>query len=262
MAELRNPAKERMLNGGLAIGAAARIARTAEIVPAFKTAGMDWLFLDLEHGPMSIDTASQIAVTCLQSGMTAIARVPNGEFGMATRLLDNGALGLVMPHINTAAEAKALVTHLRFPPEGDRSVFGGMPQFSFESRPVRETSEILNRETLIIAMIETAEAVENAPEIAEVPGIDVLFIGTNDLCADLKIPGEFAHPSVAAAYDRTIAACRANRKWAGMGGLYQDDLMAQFIKSGVQFILAGSDFSFMLPAATRKVSSLRSNTPA
>ncbi len=254
---LRNPARSRMVAGELALGLAIRLARTAEIVPACKTAGMDWLFLDLEHGPSSIDTASQIAVTALQAGLTPIARVPKGEFSMATRLLDNGALGLVMPHIDTAEQATLLVSKLRFPPSGDRSVFGGMPQFGFAPRPVRETSEILNRDTLIIAMVETAKSVENAPAIAAVPGIDVLFIGTNDLCAELGIPGEFGHPSVAAAYQRVIDACRANNKWSGMGGLYDETLMNKFIEAGIQFVLTGSDLSFMLSSAKQKALRLR-----
>lgn len=254
---LRNPARIRMAAGELALGMAVRLARTAEIVPACQTAGLDWLFLDLEHGPSSIDTASQIAVTALQAGLTPIARVPKGEFSMATRLLDNGALGLVMPHIDTAEEATLLVSKLRFPPSGDRSVFGGMPQFGFAPRPVRETSEILNRETLIIAMVETEKAIENAPAIAAVPGIDVLFVGTNDLCAELGIPGEFGHPSVASAYQRVIDACRANGKWSGMGGLYDDALMNKFIAAGIQFVLAGSDLSFMLLGAKQKATQLR-----
>ena len=254
---LRNPARTRMAAGELALGVAIRLARTAEIVPACQTAGMDWLFLDLEHGPSSIDTASQIAVTALQAGLTPIARVPKGEFSMATRLLDNGALGLVMPHIDTAEEATLLVSKLRFPPSGERSVFGGMPQFGFSPRSVRETSEIMNRETLIIAMVETAEAIENAPAIAAVPGIDVLFIGTNDLCTELGIPGEFGHPSVAAAYLRVIDACRANGKWSGMGGLYDGALMNKFVNAGIQFVLTGSDLSFMLSGAKQKASQLR-----
>ena len=259
MDPFRNPSRERLLAGDLALGVAIRMARTAEIVPAVKSAGADWIFLDLEHGPLSIDTASQIAITALQAGLTPIARVR--EYGMATRILDNGALGLVMPHIDTADEARELVEKLRFPPGGTRSVFGGMPQFGFTPKPMKETSDILNRETLVIAMLETAEAIENAPAVAAVPGIDVLFIGTNDLCAELGIPGEFGHPSVAAAYQRTIDACRANEKWSGMGGLYDDALMAKFIGAGIQFVLAGADLSFMLSAARQKVSSLQARSP-
>ncbi len=258
MDAFRNPARERMAAGELAVGVAVRIARTAEIVPAFQTAGIDWLFLDLEHGPSSIDTASQIAITALQAGLTPIARVPKGEYGMATRLLDNGVLGLVVPHVNNADEARMLVSKLRFPPEGSRSVYGGMPQFGFEPRPTRETSEILNRETLIVAMIETTEAVRNASAIAAVPGIDVLFIGTNDLCGEMGIPGEFGHPDVASAYQKVIKACRASNKWSGMGGLYDEVLMEKFIKAGIQFVLAGSDLSFMLASSKRMASKLRS----
>ena len=95
--------------------------------------------------------------------------------------------------------------------------------------------EVLNRETLVIVMIETAEAVANATEIAAVPGIDVLFIGTNDLCADQGIPGEYGHASVDDAYRKTIEACRKYKKWPGMGGLYDDKLMAKFIGAGIQF---------------------------
>lgn len=261
MDAFRNPSRERMVGGDLALGVAIRLARTAEVVPALKTAGADWIFLDLEHGPLSIDTASQIAVTALQAGLTPIARVPKGEYGMATRILDNGALGLVMPHVDTADEARELVDKLRFPPGGTRSVFGGMPQFGFAPKPVKETSDILNRETLVIAMLETAEAIENAPAIAAVPGVDVLFIGTNDLCAELGIPSEFGHPAVAAAYQRTIDACRTNGKWSGMGGLYDDALMAKFIGAGIQFVLAGADLSFMLSAARQKVSLLQARSP-
>ena len=257
MSELVNPSRARMASGKLAMGASVRIGRTVEIVPAFRTAGLDWVFLDLEHGPISIDVASQIAVTALQAGLTPIARIPKGEYGMATRLLDNGAMGLVVPHIDTAEEAREMVQRLRFPPGGKRSVFGGMPQFGFAPRPVKETSEILNRETLVIAMVETPESVENAFEIAAVDGIDVLFIGTNDLCAEMNIPGQFGRPEVAAAYDRVIAACRKHGKYSGMGGLYDPALMKKFTGAGIQFVLMGSDHSFMLQAARQKVLELQ-----
>ena len=124
------------------------MARTIDIVPAMKTAGFDWLVIDLEHGALSIDTASQISIAALHAKITPIARVPSGNSNMATRLLDNGALGLVMPHVDTTDEAKNVVQRLRFPPQGQRSVFGGMPHFDFDSTPVGTASEILNRETL------------------------------------------------------------------------------------------------------------------
>ena len=252
-----NRTKDRMLTGGLALGGAARLARTSEIVPAFKTAGLDWLFLDLEHGPHSIDTASQLAMMALEAGLTPIARVPAGEFGMATRLLDNGALGLIMPHVDSPDQARSMVERLRFPPLGTRSVFGGMPHFGFEARGIAETSSVLNRETLIVAMLETPTAISNAADIAAIPGIDVLFIGANDLCAEMGIPGEFNHPDFASAVQQTIEACRRSEKWAGVGGMYDRTLLGKFIAAGLQFILVGSDLSFLISAARQAVSGLR-----
>jgi 4-hydroxy-2-oxoheptanedioate aldolase len=252
-----NVTREKLVAGDIALGVGVRIARTIDIVLAMKTAGFDWLFIDLEHGALSIDTASQIATAALKADITPIARVPSGDFNMATRLLDNGALGLVMPHVDTAEEAESVARHLRFPPQGTRSVFGGMPHFGFAATPVATASETINRQTLLAVMLETPAAIENADAIAAVDGIDILFIGTNDLCAQMGISGNYGHPSVRSAYQRTIEACRTHGKWAGMGGVYDPEIMAEHIKAGVQFVLGGSDLSFMMSSASQKTKQLR-----
>ena len=257
MTEVVNVTRDKMAAGDIALGIALRIGRSVDIVPAMKTAGFDWLFLDLEHGATSIDTASQIAMTALQANITPIARVPTGDFNMASRLLDNGALGIVMPHVDTAEEAAAVADRLRFPPQGHRSVFGGMPHFGFAPTPVAMVSEVINKKTILAVMLETPKAIANADVIAAVDGIDVLFIGTNDLCAEMGIPGNMGHPSIRAAYQTTIAACRKHGKWAGMGGLYDPALMDDLIAAGVQFVLAGTDLTFMMNGAMQKVKHLR-----
>ena len=117
---------------------------------------------------------------------------------------------------------------------------------------IATADRLSSRLTLLAVMLETPAAIENADAIAAVDGIDILFIGTNDLCAQMGIPGNFGHPSVRSAYQRTIAACRAHGKWAGMGGAYDPDIMAEHIKGGVQFVLAGSDLSFMMSSASQK----------
>jgi len=184
-------------------------------------------------------------------------RVPNGEYSMATRALDNGALGIVIPHVDSAEEAREVVSKLRYPPDGHRSVAGGVPQFDYRSVKIGELTKSLNAATLISVMLETPRAIGNANEIAAVPGIDVLLIGTNDLCAELGIPGDFANERVVDAYDKTVAACRAHGKWAGMGGIYDEQLMPRYIARGVKFVLAGADMGFMLAAATRRTAFLR-----
>src|SRR5918912_4202649 len=120
MATLRNAARDRLDKGELALGVILRQARTVDIAPIMKAAGYDWLFLDLEHNSMDLDTAVQIAVAALGAGIALIVRVPAGQFWLATRVLDGGALGIVIPHVDTADEAREIADRLRYPPQGHR----------------------------------------------------------------------------------------------------------------------------------------------
>src|SRR5438093_13478580 len=128
---VRNAARERLDAGELALGVILRQARTVDIAPIMRSCGYDWLFLDLEHNSMDLDTAVQIAVAALSAGIAPVARVPAGQLWMATRFLDGGGLGIVMPHVDTADEARQIAQALRYPPHGHRSVAGGLPHFGY-----------------------------------------------------------------------------------------------------------------------------------
>ena len=106
-------------------------------------------------------------------------------------------------------------------------------------------------------MLESPEAIENAHQIAAIPGIDALLIGTNDLSLEMGIPGELGHSDIVAAYDSVIAACKTHGKYAGMGGVYKPELMAKYIEMGTQLILAGNDISFLMESARRQASAVR-----
>jgi 4-hydroxy-2-oxoheptanedioate aldolase len=116
----------------------------------------------------------------------------------------------------------------------------------------------LNAANLIVVMLESRRGIENAAEIAAVGGIDVLLIGTNDLCVDLGIPGELGHQQVDDAYGRMISACRTHGKWPGMGGVYEERLIRRYIVMGARFILAGGDLGFLLDAAAKRAQFVRS----
>jgi len=257
MIEILNPARSRMENGQYSLGVNIRLARTVEIAPLMKTAGYDWLFIDLEHGPMSLDTAAQMCVTGLASGIAPIVRVPKGEYAMATRLLDNGALGIVIPHVESTREAAEIVDRLKFPPVGHRSVAGTMPHLGFRNVPIGEASKALNSATLLVAMIETPLGMTNAREIAEMPGIDVVMVGANDLCTEMGIPGDFGNPRFAEALKQACADVHSAGKWAGIGGLYNEALLQTYLAFGIEWILAGSDVAFTLSAATGRARFLR-----
>jgi 2-keto-3-deoxy-L-rhamnonate aldolase RhmA len=253
----RNPARERLSKGELSLGIGLRQARTVDVAMAMATAGFDWLFIDLEHGTMPLDVAVQVSVAALGAGISPLVRVPARQYSLATRVLDGGALGIVMPHVDTAEEARATVDHLKYPPAGHRSVGGPMPYFGFRATPLAEATETMNREGLVVVMVETPQAIANADAIAAVPGVDVLLIGTNDLCMELGIAGQLGHAKVAEAYERVIAACRKHGKWPGMGGVYAEDLMAKYIAMGMRMILSGNDLGMMMAGATQRAKFLR-----
>jgi 2-keto-3-deoxy-L-rhamnonate aldolase RhmA len=249
MTEFRNPARVRLARGEVAIGVGVRSSRTVDIAPAMVTAGFDWLFIDLEHGTTSLDTAAQIAVAAHAAGIAPIVRVPRGELTMAARMLDGGAHGIVMPHVDTAGEASAIADALRFPPAGHRSVVGGLPQLGFRSLPAAEAARQINAETLIVVMIESPTAVANADAIAAVPGVDVLLIGTNDLCMEMGLPGQVMHADVVKAYEWVHAACKRHGKWLGLGGVYSEEGMRRYIGVGARLVLAGNDMTFLMQGA-------------
>ena len=254
---IKNIAKERLVAGELSIGMGVKALRGVEIARIMKTAGYDWLFIDLEHGPTSVETAFQISVAALDAGIAPIVRVPQGELTMATRCLDGGALGIVIPHVDTAEEARAMVDAFRYRPLGHRSIAGGYPQFGFAPTPAAQVTKEMNDATLVIAMIETPRAVENAEAIAAVPGIDVLLIGTNDLCLEMDIPGKLDDARIGAAVQTLVNACKRNGKWAGLGGVYGKELLKRYIDQGMQMILAGNDLPLLVAAATEQANFVR-----
>jgi 4-hydroxy-2-oxoheptanedioate aldolase len=110
-ATVRNVAREKLEQGQLSLGVVVRLTRSVETAKAMAVAGFDWLFLDMEHSVMSREACAQISIATL----APTARVPNGEYAIATRALDNGALGIVMPHVDSATEVREVVKRLKYP---------------------------------------------------------------------------------------------------------------------------------------------------
>jgi 4-hydroxy-2-oxoheptanedioate aldolase len=254
---VRNVAREKLEKGELSLGVGVRLTRSVEIAKAMASAGFDWLFLDMEHGVMSLEACAQISTAALDAGISPIARVPNGEYSIATRALDNGALGIVMPHVDTAAEAREVVEKLKYPPVGHRSMGGIGPHYSLRSASTGDAAKALNAANLTVVMLETPTAIANAEEIAAVPGVDVLLIGTNDLCAEMGIHGDFGNERVAGAYAKMIAACGKHGKFPGMAGIYNEAIMPRYIDMGARFVLSGQDAAFLMAGAGQRTGFLR-----
>jgi 2-keto-3-deoxy-L-rhamnonate aldolase RhmA len=174
------------------------------------------LFIDLEHGAMSLDVATQISCAALSAGIAPLVRVPEGAHDMASRMLDGGALGVVMPHVETAEEARQIVARQKFPPQGQRSMYASYAHVGFADTHRGETADAINAASLVTVMLESERGIANADEIAAVDGVDVLMIGTGDLTAELGLQGQPDHATIVEAYRTVGQACAANGSaWAG-----------------------------------------------
>ena len=257
MSTVPNHALRQLRAGKLAIGLGLRQARTVDTAQIAKACGFDWLFIDCEHSSLDLDTAAQLSAASLAVGITPVVRVAGLEHWHASRVLDNGAQGIVFPHVDTASDAQRVANACRYPPVGKRSMGGALQQVGFAAMPVGECARVVNEETLVVAMIESPQGVENCDAIASVPGVDALLIGTNDFCFECGIPGQFNDPKVADAYRKVIAACRRHGKFPGMGGMYTPELLERHIAMGVQLILSGSDYSLLMQAGAARASLVR-----
>jgi 2-keto-3-deoxy-L-rhamnonate aldolase RhmA len=258
MSVVINEAKRRLEAGELAIGFGLRQSRTMDTPQIAKACGYDWIFIDMEHAPYDVDLAAQMSQTALSVGVTPIVRVPGPQHFHASRLLDAGALGIVVPHVDTAEQAAQAVSYCRYPPLGKRSLAGSPPQTRFAPMSTADAAAAVNKEGLVVVMVESPLAVENADAMAAVKGVDVLLIGSNDLAAEMGITGQVGHAKIKDAYAKVTAACKKHGKYAGMGGVYEPDLMKEYIGMGAQFLLGGSDFSFLMAGAKQRASALRS----
>ncbi len=258
--QLVNPLAERLKKGEIALTLMVRHARTVDIALAAKTCGFDGLFFDLQHGVIPEHEVSQMAVAAMSMGVAPLVRVPEKDYAAALRMLDNGALGIIMPEVTTAEDARQAVAACKFPPVGNRGAFGSWAHFGYRPVPAPEARKAMNEATLLILMVESKAAIGNIEAIAAVPGVDIVHIGTNDLSTDLGHPGELTHPDVMAAIERVVKACSAHGKVAGVGGLTGGDvvkMLTPVIKLGARFITAGSEWNLMLAAGQERVKALR-----
>jgi len=253
-----NRAKKLLKNNELVLCMGVNQLRTPNIAMIAAACGFDAVYIDLEHNPTSLETAAGVCVAALGMGVTPIARVTSHDPHDATRILDSGAQGVMVPHIQNAKEAGDIVQACLYAPKGHRSAFGSGPQLGYAAIPQAEVCEILNAETLLIAMIETPEAVSRAEEIAAVAGIDALHIGASDLSTEMGIPGQYTHDRMRAAFETVAQAARDQGKAMGVGGVRQDfEFQSWLIRLGMRYLTGGSDVGYILSAGRADVKQLR-----
>jgi 2-keto-3-deoxy-L-rhamnonate aldolase RhmA len=253
-----NVTKKRLSAGELTTGMMVRITRSAEIANIAASCGFDAINVDLEHSSHSLGETAQICVNALSCGITPLVRVPSQDAAFLGRVLDGGAQGVIVPHVQSEEEARAVAAATRFPPQGHRSMGGTGPLLRYRNFPTTVAAPAVDAETLITVMLETRHAVGQAEAIASVPGVDMIMIGTNDLCADLGIHGQLDHALVLEAYGAVAQACRAHGKFLAVGGIKSDlVLLGKLVALGARYISASTDMALMISAAQGHAADLR-----
>lgn len=254
---LVNPATRRMAADEPAIGMVVRLARSADIARIAKSSGHDFLFIDTQHALFSLETIGHIAQAALGCGVATLVRTRSCRDPDMALVLDCGASGVVVPDVNTAADAQAAVNSCKFTPIGRRSLLTGYAHFDYRPVPPAEAIRVLNDYTLVVCMIETAEGLANVEEIAAVEGVDVLLLGLTDLLADMGKPGALRDPEVARAVEKVAGAAKRNGKFFGVGGEPDPAYQAAFAAQGARFFTLQSDQALLMAAAGSAAAGLR-----
>ncbi|HEX7890733.1 MAG TPA: aldolase/citrate lyase family protein [Ramlibacter sp.] len=259
---IENAALKRMRAGDVALGMQVRLGRSSEVAALAAATGHDWIMLDLQHSGVDVATVVEISLASYGFGVTPVMRVAGLDNPDTVRLLDAGVMGVILPDVRNADQARAFVRQCRFPPYGTRSVTTGYVVLGYQPLHISEAARILNNETMVVAMIESLEGVEQMEKIAAVEGVDVIHLGCNDLLMQMGLPGQFGSPELAAVVKRLLAACQKHGKFAGFGGDRDVRRQREFIEAGGRFITTDSDLGFLRLEATRKTQALRGTAPA
>jgi 4-hydroxy-2-oxoheptanedioate aldolase len=247
-----------LTTGQVALGLAACAVRSVEIVAVTRSCGFDWLLIDSEHSPFDAAEIATLAIAAQLAGLPSLVRVCGSDVPELPRVLDIGAQGIVVPHVDSVVTAERVVETCRFQPWGKRSVPTPLARFGFQNLPVQQMMREVEQDTIIALMIESRKGVELAESIASVPGVDAILIGINDLAADLGYPGELTHSTVEEACKTVARATRAQGKVFGVMGLPSALVQTHALALGAQLLVTTNDINLLVEAATARCAEFRS----
>lgn len=255
------PFRSHLRRGEMAVGLAAYVIRTVEIVTVARSTGYDWLLVDTEHTALGISDVASIVTAAAEAKFPALVRVGGPRHPDLARVLDCGAAGLIVPHVDSLEEAEHVAARCRFAPHGRRSIPGPQAQLGFRASGVREMMTAVEAYTSIVLMIESRAGLDAAPRIAAVKGVDALMIGANDLADDLGHPGDLDHPDVLSAFRSVADACRVQGIVFATIGLPEHLLRSHALDLGASMIVATNDINLIIDAGSALAARIRQMSP-
>lgn len=251
-----NPIKQALCSGRAVIGTMIVQVRAPGLIQLFAEFGLDYFFIDMEHGPYNLETASDLIQTARLAGIAPLVRIGETQYTLYSRLLDAGALGIMTPRVQSLEQVRKVVQYTKYPPMGERGFSRLAAHVKFSDVSVSDYVGWANQNILNIIQIESWNAVEQIEELIRVPGVDGVMMGMDDLSLSLGIPGETSHPLAEAALERVVAACTAARMpW----GLHIPDArrLAHWMARGMQLCTYSSDVWMFQEVLRSNVPTLR-----
>jgi 2-dehydro-3-deoxyglucarate aldolase len=244
--------RERLRAGDTLIGTLVTLA-APEVAELLSSQGFDWLFADMEHGPLGVLDVQRI-LQAMAPGCYGIVRVPASGEVWIKRALDLGCAGIIVPQVNSARDAQQVVSWARYPPEGTRGV--GIGRAHGYGMRFGEYVSRANQEIAVIVQAEHVEAVRHIAEIAAVPGVDAVLVGPYDLSGSMGKPGQVGDADVQAQIAHVRETCLAAGMPLGVFGV-SADAVRPFMAEGYTLIAVGTDALFMGTAAAGTLAALR-----
>lgn len=241
----KNPVKKLLSEGQPVFGITITV-NSVEIATQAADWGFDFLWLEMEHSPISLETIRNMVLASRGLQAIPMARVPVNELWTAKRVLDAGVLGVIFPFTSTPDLARQAVDACKYPPFGRRGSGASLATFRWPA--LEGYYDFADKNILVVAIIEDSKAVENIEEIAATPGIDVLFIGTSDLSFSLGLRGEQNHPKLESAIEKIVSVAKKNNKFIGRPVANSDDAK-RYMKQGFLFFQTVADINFLKAGA-------------
>jgi 2-keto-3-deoxy-L-rhamnonate aldolase RhmA len=254
----RNPVKQRLAEGKVVVGPYIHEFYTAGLPKIVAATGADFLIFDQEHSGWTTESLRAQLLLARGAGLVPIVNCPGAAYLRDGLLLDIGALGLMVPHVQTAEQARAIVVGTRYSPGGTRGGAFGIAHDSYRHANPAATIADANDSILIIAKLESATAIENAEAIMAVPGIDVALVTSFDLSLDLRIAGELDHPDILRATDKVLEICARTGKTAGCAA-FDLETGQKRRAEGYRFIQYSWDIGLLQTALRAGVDAVRGN---
>jgi len=240
--------RKRVLAGESVYGTMIRQARDPGAPVIFAATGYDFVYIDMEHGTYNMETVGDLIRGTKSAGIAPVIRIPHLETFFISRVLDAGAEGIMVPMTSTRAQAETIVRYSKYTPLGQRGFGSQTGQTDYKPLKAIEFMKEANEHTLIIAQIETKEAIDNIDAILSVEGIDVGVVGPNDLSVSLGTPENMGSETMNQAIERVVEAAKKKGKASGIH-IGNIEAVKKWRAKGMTFLACATDIGFIYNAS-------------